>query len=809
MDKKAKWIPNLGFFVIVLIILFAVAILPFRPIVLSWVMILILGYFAIGALINQLFFYYQRRNSKIARRERDLRILASLMGFFLVTGMVLYLYAFQCEANDSLPNKQYLFINAEYLLHSFVCSLDLFMLDIDSNVLDNISGHDILKGLISVQAVLSFSCTAALLISLVYARIRAFYKFHKQTIIDNDHNHLYLFFGLNDPTRLLAKSIRAKEGDRALIIIVEKSPVDDEDRGGWNSIVEMFTHKEQTFSEAEELGARVTFTETRLCDIDKDKLSQKDILGEINLIKLSLFIRQLSSNIADAQLHVFFLSENEDNNIRAMSTLSEDESINFGVGKIKQRFYCHARKNGINRAIEDIAIKRGLEVRVIDSAHLAIELLKADEANHPVHFVEIDKENPTTVKSKFSSLVVGFDEAGQDAVRFLYEFGAFVDSRATPEKEFRSPFHCVAIDSKMSELNGVFKTFAPAAFKQINQDGSKLLELRQCDCNGERFYSSILSEIVQELNYVVIAVGDDEQGMLLAVRIFNYVRRERNDLHNFRIYVRSYDSDKEVFIQKIAQHYNQGYNTDLGKKEGDKMEEIIIPFGQIDKIYSFDTIVAEQFTLKGKKFQERYAQMRGDKPWDLRHELMLGIKKEVKDEYGNKTIIDVPLEQRKPSLNNIRKLRRQESQDLANALHSKTKMYLLKQTKPADFDWQRFYDQYFDADGVTPRCEGEFDGIHYPKLSPEENQAILNLARLEHLRWNASHELLGYEKASDDLHECDEQSRKHNCLRPWEELDAESMAVRNEQHWEANYKSFDFGVIDVSLLVDKDYLVKP
>ena len=778
----------------------------------SWLIVIVATIYTLWQVWKQGRFWWEGRNNAVAKRERVLRVLASMMGLFLATGTALFLWAFYHEHTDDKVNP-YLFVNAEYLLRSIVCSLDLFMLDIDSNVLDGIKGHEYVKGLISIQAVLSFSCTVAVLISLAYARVIAYYRLHKKTVIDNDHNHLYVFFEMNEASHLLAKSIREKEGDRAVIIIVEKSPVNDEDRGGWDSIVGMFTNKEQIFAEADELDARVTFTETRPCEIDKDKLPKTDmphtdILESINLMSVKNLITRLANGVEDAQLHVFFLSENEDNNIRAASTLALDKTINESISNIMQRFYCHARMNSLNRVVEDIALKRGLEVRIVDSAHLAIEQLKLDEKNHPDRLVEVDDKNPTTVKSEFCGLVVGFDEAGQDALRFLYEFGAFVDSKASPEKERRSPFHCVAVDSNMLNLRGVFETFSPAAMEQTNEDGSKLIELRKCNFHSTRFFEKILKDIYQKLNYVIIAVGDEEQGMLLALRIFNYVRRERKDLSRFRIYVRSYNADKEEFMQKISNHYNEGYNVDCKDKDELKADEIIVPFGQKDKIYSYDMIVDDELAMKGKVFQEGYARMKHEPElWDTRRAVLTGVKKYEKDLFGRKNAVIVPKDKRTTSIDNLRSLRRKESQDKANALHAGTKLYLLRKTKADNYDWQNFLDRYFEVDGKTPQSDGKYDKINYPRLSTDENQAIINLARLEHLRWNASHEILGYRKANKDEHGCNEQSRRHNCLRPWQELDEESKIVTAQEGWDADYKSFDFGVVDITLLLYKDKLL--
>ena len=722
--------------------------------------------------------WWKKRNCKVAQRERFLLFLVSLMILFLATGTALYLWAFYTEEHGGLGIR---FINAENLLRSLVCSLQLFAADIESNVMDGIKDHEYIKGLISIQAVLSFTCTLAVLISFAYARVKAFIKLHRQTKVDNDHNHLYVFFGMNEPSRLLAKSIRDKEKERALIVFVENSQMDDEDKSGWNNIVGMFTHRRQTFTEADKFNARVTFTETKLCDIEIEQSVLTDIFDEMNLQKLKGLIQELATT-TEGRLHIFFFSENEDENIRAMSVLASDVTIHQVKSKLSQRFYCHARQNGLNRVIEDIAMKQDLEVRIIDSSHLAVELLKADERNHPVRLVEIDKDNPTTVKSEFNGLVVGFAEAGQDALRFLYEYGAFVYAEATPEHEMRSPFHCIATDKQMDELQGVFTTFSPAAMNRWNADGSNLIELKQCDCRSSEFFTTVISkDFAKKLNYVVIAVGEDELGMTLAIRILNYVRREREDLSRLRIYVRSYHSDREAYMQKIANFYNEGYNKAC---EEHQTEAIIIPFGQKEKIYSFEMIINEELIEKGKRFHEGYARLRGeDTSWNERREKEL----------------------QQASLNSLRALRRKEFQDLSNALHADTKINLLQRSLPADFDWEDFFCRYFD-DKNKPKREGCYNQINYLFLDDVENKAILNLARLEHLRWNASHEMLGYTKAKSGLHGCDERTRQHNCLRPWQELDDESKAVLSSG-WAADYKLFDFGVVDNTLLLSKDKLV--
>ena len=149
-----------------LTVVFSAVLLLVKEVKLSWLIIILAICGALWQVWKQCRIWWRGKSSRVAGRERLFRVLASLMGFFLATGSALYLTAF-CYVNAN-------FVNAEYLLRSIICSLDLFMLDIESNVLDQIRGHYYLKGLISIQAVLSFSCTVALLLSLIYARVKAY-----------------------------------------------------------------------------------------------------------------------------------------------------------------------------------------------------------------------------------------------------------------------------------------------------------------------------------------------------------------------------------------------------------------------------------------------------------------------------------------------------------------------------------------------------------------------------------------------------------------------------------------------------------
>lgn len=217
-------------------------------------MCLTVGLLVLGGVVLLYSLISQVKNALIKPAHRlyakdfSLKFMATLMGFFLVLGTLLYLYVFYTIGNDSILSQELRhrveFSNAEYLLRSMICSLDLFMLDVDSNILDRLDGHAPLKGWLAIQAVCSFACTVAMLVGLVYSRLHAYYRLNYLTKINDTKNHLYLFFGNNEPSEMLIKDI-VKNDSKAVVIIIDEANVKEDDNDEWEGIVGLIAHKQK------------------------------------------------------------------------------------------------------------------------------------------------------------------------------------------------------------------------------------------------------------------------------------------------------------------------------------------------------------------------------------------------------------------------------------------------------------------------------------------------------------------------------------------------------------------------------------
>lgn len=780
-------------------------------------------------------FTRRRAERKYLKREFRLKMIARFMILFFTTGTILFATTFSIINTFHNPEcKEYIAFNdPEIIIRAIISSLDLFMLDIDTNVLDTLKGEPTIKALIVIQGAASFGCTIALLISLLYSRIKTFIRLNLKTV-SNNRNHLYLLFGINSNSHLLATSIE-KEDPKATVIFIDHSEVSEDNQNSWDNIVSLFVHRQQAFEMADESKSLITVATRRISDLQSDEFASGtiDILGLLGLERIRNLIDKLKRYPDDARLRIFFLSDDEDNNIRSLINIAKDTTVrewadfclkrdkeeqkrkekeelkNSGIesnievnGEKKDTYrkssltiYVHARYNGPNRIVEDLGIRKNLDVEIVDSSHLAVELMKADPECQPVNVVKTIK-GTSLVEKPLESLIVGFGEVGRDAFRFIYEFGTFIGEDKTTGSLITLRPNIVAIDNRMDKIEGIFRSNIPGIrFSNTESDGTysddkKIvsgLRLENMDSGHINFFNKELTpERCRELNYIVIALGDDDTNIGLASAIFNRIRRYRKDMTDLQIMVRCVSEEKVEMTRKIAAHYNE-VDEKMMTDEIDEQEKrphlIIRLFGQPEKIYSYETIVRDNLTQRGKVFYKNYTRIiKDNEDWETRHLSLTGrLNKESDEEESEKLVI--------PNLNNLRKLRRKENQDFANALHASTKIYLLKQALSCRKLPLEFYNRILS--GGESLITGNGATLHYPELN-DQNKIMLHLAMLEHARWNAAHELLGY-SVNPDKTGADESKWLHNCLVDWTQLDEVSIAATTD------YKRFDFSVVETSI----------
>ena len=665
-----------------------------------------------------------------------------------------------------------------------------------------------------------------------FSIVASFIRFCKTHFWLTKVKDLYLFWGMNDATYYLAKNIVKTGHDkdaRIAIIRVNNEKEDPNKMVGMErlfSILSMSNNKLDYMQELQKLGSLTHSTYGSLTE--KQIISDGDFLGkELRLSSIVKLIKHTTGTV-----HMFMLEDDESFNIQAVGNLKQDKTINEYVEKHHIKFYCHARYNRMNRVIEDEPSHENLEVRIIDSSYISVEILKKEENIHlqPVSYVDI--QDDASVSSAFNALVVGFSEVGMDMVRFLYEFGAFVKSGCDEKNIIRSDFHCDVVDKKMSALAGQFVANAPAIrpqmhlgheensrFNKVNvnrvqvgkiviskvnstqeqvcsdptkfdkQENQSMIDLHEMDCHSVAFYNH-LKHWLPKLNYIVMATEDDELNVSHAVRIFRLAIRYRekgNNLDRLRIMVRV-KHDKNKHFEKIIDYYNRLWAAQKESEDEthqnsisstEKVDGPITLFGSAYQVYTYGHLVDESLRDNAKIFKDKYDRSIYDLQVAADQEPYPIVKWD--DEQNDLLQLKGDYEGFSPTYCGTMKLRRTQSQNLANSLHAATKAKLAHEAlTEQDCENIRLH-------GIT-RNDGK-TGYRWKDNAGgaiDHIQQVMNvLAQTEHLRWCASHEILGYTVGDNPKHK-DEARYLHGCMRSWTELPED-------------IQSYDFNAVDVSL----------
>lgn len=411
--------------------------------------------------------------------------------------------------------------------------------------------------------------------------------------------------------------------------------------------------------------------------------------------------------------------------------LTDDETVNLKAAvnmldhcdcPSKPKIYCSARKTRLSKLIEELY---GERLTLIDDSRMAITQLKMGEEQgcYPIDYVSIDPDNGC-VTSAFNALIVGFGTTGQDALRFLYEFSAF----PTKDGE-KSPVRIDVVDCQMTSVEGYFKQEVPAMNKI---EGNEVL-LHNMNV-GSADFADLMQRYVDDWNYVVIAAGSDELNIRVACDILDSAilhQRFKKGQSPFRVFVRLYNDGNRTHYEKAIEVY--------GKFAEAINYDILTYFGNPEALYKVKIIIDNQLEEKAKKFYKAYCEATGEKKtWEKRRE-----------------------EKGKNSLRN-RSVRRKEGQDKANCLHIYTKKRLL------GLDGKQ-------AVSPLPNWDDLCKAVN-SNTSTSWERCLYNVSICEHLRWNASHQMMGYVTMTEEEIKrggpsCNEETMQHKYIVGWQQLD--------------------------------------
>lgn len=732
---------------------------------------ILIAFFILLALLGLSIFAYSEPCARHHKKIREKYIFKWAAFLIWIAGVVLYIVGFCHEGTKESP--------LALLLRSSLSSLEMFVSHSDLiEVSPYWKNEPVYMTLFATIHFLAVALSAMFAIRYIGFRVFSWLKL-KTWMLFHRRYTLYVFFDISEASCLLAKDIKEKQKtmpsdpsessglsprqpakkplrsfwrsifkarqdpkETQLIIFVD-SPVAEEEhqqRLSFSHIFGLFSYRRAVVEKVSALHAHFFPSSAPLSE---STLTGATLLASAGLGYLAKLIRKAT------QANLFFLSADEDTNVKSVIHLLNGPKIKEENLKI----FCHARKDSCNSLLENSS-PRYAEVKVIDSSWLSIVSLKTQVAddtlppvqrtykNHPINFVTCDPSRGVAT-TPFTALIVGFGQTGRDALRFLYEFGHFPTG-----EEVEKGFECYVCDKKMTSIKGRFLMQTPALAD------NETVHLFNLSSDSLGFWKQ-METLIGRLNYVVIAVGDDEKGISLAVDLYNFAHRHsalpENDgapapiqaesvgKYPLRIFVRSYKQENEVRLRHIASHFS----------------DTICLFGASSELYTRRLIIDDDLLQTAKKYYNAYYQLHPSSgQWEERH------KTKEKGRWIRQNV------------------KRKETQDIADCLHCYTKIRL--------------------AGGADKMCALACRQACYASLVVSE-----------HIRWMASHEMLGYRLMTEEVKRkmedqykgkekptCHEPTKQHLCMVP-------DNALSQEHH------DNDRAVVDTTITLLKSLRLKP
>lgn len=688
----------------------------------------------------------------ISRLTRHLKLAALVLW---AAGVALYMYGFN-EEGSVKNNSLVLFLRAS------LSSMEMFVSHSDLIEVKKELHHEAMYMVpFSVVHFCAVLVSALFIIRLLGLRFVSWFKLLSWRVFHLfiKNKPCFVFFGIECNGILLAESIKRKYGENCRIIFInlpDDRHTHADSRLTFGHIFHSSGERASVYADnIERMGALMFNAGKRVSEVSDsnagiigDNTTVFDIFSRLGLsVPLIRSFDFLIGRFAErGKVEFFFLSDNETENISSVLALKAlDKDSNPDTCK-NFRCYCHVRRKSSNMAL----LRRGgLKNRIypVDSSLLSVMKLMKDVANHPVSFVDIDKDR-AVAKTGYTGMVVGFNETGREAFKFLYEFSSFVCDDSGTENV--KTIHVV--DEHLDSMKAEFLNNAPA-LKDKSRETVEWWE--NMSTHSEAFWEK-LRLVIDGLNHVVIAVGDDEEGVALACDMYEFAYRYRKDLDRFKIFVRIRDG-------KISDHMH-------------KVADIIVPFGTDRDVFEYETMSVDVLEMQAIRFfynyeRKRIENMKSVEVPNCTEELKNMAKGDMKGA-GDENRIERIRSEIEGMEREIEKFEEIDGDAFKPDDEKGAELWLHRRLyKLVDGDYAR-RDKKEDDIEVTYMEEQDKSNVwhaltkralsRYRDFGMVASDPVLlaNMNYCEHLRWNAKMELLGFARGEKK----DLRKRLHPCI---------------------------------------------
>jgi hypothetical protein len=626
----------------------------------------------VGAIVA--FFRYIISNKKKVSVQKKLLLIPPVFIF----GFILYIIGYY----DTGTKEQLVTL----VSRSFISAIRMFFSFSDvSGIRTSLQTNQYFMLIFSVVNLFALLLSFVVVLQLLGDKVSYWFKYYFS------HPRIcYVFFDTNEAAIALAKNIFSKDKDAFVIFIRKRIYSIDDDK------CKTYFEYQQELLRLEEIrmtGAIVIEREYS----DTSSLSE---MGVARLLRVS------------TECHFFFLSGNENNNIRLALSVDKQKEQNDKFKKT--RTICHVLYSSEQN--EKVLFKyaskhhtRNNRITFINPSQLSA--LRLITLYPPVNFINIDTKR-ALAKEDFNVMLFGFGEIGQYTLRYLIEQGQFVGST----------FHAMVIDEKMDKIIGLFNERYPGIKDNYTID-------YECLKKDSVEYFNYINSHISSAKYIVVAYGNDRLNVDAAIELKDILIKQ--GLHT-PIFVNLKD-DQNLFMSGILGKFTKDKDTDgieiYCTENGDEKAYFnIYLFGMNSNIFSYDNVIDESIIKKASKANKHYREKNGEK-----------------DVNGEKAWYE---------LRSMDKL-----SNISQVMHLKTKLLLLGLKEK-------------DVKKKYPNAKSFSESL--------SEEVKLNLAKTEHLRWNANYFVQGWQTWHiEDLPEEIIKTGKpnkdfvrelHVCLISWDDL---------------------------------------
>ena len=677
-------------------------------------------------------------------------------GIFL-SGIILYMIGFWDEGSKG--NILTLFFRSSLSsLEMFVSHSDL--IEVRHSMHEN-ALYMFLFALVHFLAVL---LSAILIIPLIA------YIWHSKTVLRKLRTpRLFIFWGESTSSFMLAEDIiRTQKDDNYRILFLE-TPNDGKSSDSSIHFTHLFSGslvKNERMERIANLRALLLSSKVSILKRENEQ-SLKDIFRYAGLS----FLYKCLAKDAIKDIKIFFLSSDQEMNRKNASALiSTTEPKDSPMLKKKVEVYCHSFYNDLCVVYSYGSLymrslgKNNVSLSIVDSARLSIVELKNNPIHHPVNYVNPDTTT-ATARKPFTALIVGFDESGEEALKFVYEFGSFVGADGK-----KNPLKCYVLCANAEGTKNRFFLAHPAFANNPE------VEFISFSKNSKEFHAWE-EKVLNDLNFVFVNTGDDMTNLGMATDILHLAHRNRTtDPHLFKIFIRSYDMKYYHELCDMAAYYNNT-NPEWG--------ENVVVFGCKKDLFTYKGVVEQQAVMDSIAFYNVFAQMTGRENWMERY-------MRLSRTYAQHQELAYSL-----------------NQDMSNYWHARTKALLAGVDNNSD---KERFDALLQCVATRPDMTQYTEELAQCKTPEEHNkvvrkyctyqgtdeqrQILFNLAKTEHMRWCAMMEIMGYTPYYDDIQDGDPRlkdtiKKKHSCMVSIEKMQTVSSLSETIP--------YDYTVVDICL----------